>query len=380
MKTRLTVLALMAALLVSVAAVAFAVTTPALSDIDVPECPEVPTMTTKNDGHTMNVVFSDSMQWVCCIWNWNWEQMTFTNPEQTEAVISMDGHSVQPGYGIWQNSSYDDDGNCVWSGMGNYEMPYAFDGGLANGVNVKYKRNGALAQVTIQLAGTEYFDNGASTNTTITYKNQPDSIGNMKIYISDIKEEYADGSFIKTDYAMDGLPTYAYMITDSGEHIVLFNWEPAEETEETEDPEDPEDPEEETEEDLVIFEGSMELTGIEVWDNWADNYTSLDLTTAQQIKDFVAGESIKVTFEFPYEDWYSESWSNGPMLLIQPTDNWAWGQFSTEASDKEQGVAIFTYEDIAASVGDITADREYKYFAIYPSSQDLIITKVEIIK
>ena len=224
MKRRFLVLMLAAALIISVASVASAAKFPNAQAAGILDLlPEIPEMKTKNDGSTQSVTLSAPMEWLCAIWNWNWVQMEWTNGDHTEASVPMSGQSnTQQGYGIWVNANFDDEGNVTWQGTGTYEMPYAYDGGLADGTNVKFDRFGNPVQVTIEKSGTEYFANGASTKTTIVFGHQDDSEGSKKYYVANVKEEYADGSYIFGHFAMNGDPTSVYLIDASGAYKLLY--------------------------------------------------------------------------------------------------------------------------------------------------------------
>jgi len=224
MRKHILVLAMAAVLMIAAVTVASAVTVPNANTAGIMDLmPEVPTMKTKNDGQTQTVTLSAPMNWLCGIWNWNWVQMEWTNAEHTEASVPMSGQSnAQQGYGIWVSANFDEEGNVTWNGTGTYEMPYAYDGGLDDGTNVKFDRFGNPVLVTIETAGTEYFGSGASTKTTITYGNVNDSEGTKKFYVASVKEEYADGSFIFGHFAMSGEPSSIYTIDANGAYKLLY--------------------------------------------------------------------------------------------------------------------------------------------------------------
>lgn len=375
MKTRFTVLALLVVLLISVAVAASAISIPNVKDSGAPEPPEIPTMYTKNDGKTQTVTMSSPIDWIASIWNWEWFEMKFDNEEHTQASVSMEGHHAAQGWGIWVSSSYDADGNLTWTGTGVYGEeghPYAYDVTLPGGTNVKYGTHGNPVEITIDdYAGSSYFDNGKSRLTKYIYKCGTNSVDKPVTYLYQLQESYADGSFIRTTYAMNGEPTYAFLMTKDKSEIVLYNWNPPEKEKPAPEPVD--------DDDTVIFEGSKDFKGITDWNNWADNTDHIDLSAAPQMQNFASGKAIKVTFNFPYDDWAAQDWSSGPVLIVQPTDNWVWGQFETSASDKANGTAFFSYDSIASKVDAPTTDRGYKYFNIYPLGTDITITKVEIV-
>lgn len=379
MKTRLSIAALLTVLLVLVSAVALAdVTVPALGDM--PACPEVPAMTVQNDGSTLTATFSEPVSWAAGIWDWNFVSADFTDGSQTAFTLDVaannDQFHCQLGFGKYKGMWLNDDGSVGGQYFGTYDMGIAFDVVLQDGTDVKYDGFGKPAQVTVNGGGTQLFGNGSASSTQYSYMCERDGLNRPVNYLSKVQETYADGSALLANYSMDGMVTRVSAIDPDGNVTVLYNWKSAV----PETPEDPEEPEEPGEEDLVIFEGEQELKGISDWDGWADKTDNYSLVGADQLKKFSSGQSIKVTFQFPYDDWKDADWSNGPMLLIQPTDNWAWGQFNTSAADKAQGISVFSYDDIANSaVGALTADREFKYFAIYPMSQDITVTRIEIV-
>lgn len=224
MKTKILVLVLAAVLLLSVASVASAVSFPRVEETGLMELlPEVPTMKTKNDGATQHVTLSAPMDWLCAIWNWNWVQMSWDNGEKTEASVPMSGQgNGAQGFGLWLSANFDDEGNCTWQGTGTYAMPYAYDGGLSDGTNVKFDTHGKPVQITKEMSGTEFFGNGTSTKTTVVYGYQADMKGRMKYYVANVKEEYADGSYIFAHYGMGGAPSSVYTIDANGAYKLLY--------------------------------------------------------------------------------------------------------------------------------------------------------------
>ncbi len=374
MKSRITALFLAVMMLLAMVSTASAVSIPTQADNSVlDEIPELPTMKCKNDGKTQTITMSEPISWVAAIFcdgkDWTWNEMTFTNDEHTQASVDMTSHAMSPGFGFWSNE---------W-GAGNYKMSYAYDVVLANGTDVKYGRYGAPAQMEFTRTGTEYFGNGASKKATILVQFEeaaPTSNVGKNPYVANIKEEYADGTVISCFFAPNGTPRYAVLTdADGRQHEIYTRPRPESST--------PAGGDEPSEEDLVLFEGSQKLNGQPDWeDGWIDRTDHLGLAGNDKMDQFVSGTSLKITWEFPYEDWKDADWSNGPMIVVQPTDNWVWAQAQSDGSTKAEGVSVFSFDTLAGinSLGGPTSDRDYKYFGIYPLGTELTITKVEIVK
>ena len=368
MKARLTVFVLLIVALISVAVVASAITIPSVKESGAPEPPEIPTMKCKNDGVTQTVTMSSPIDWIASIWNWEWFEMKFDNEEHTQASVSMEGHHAAQGWGIWVSSNYDEEGNVTWTGTGIYGEeghPYAYDVTLPGGTNVKYGAHGNPVEITIDdYAGSSYFDNGKSRLTKYIYKGGTNCVdeNNIIIYLYQLQESYADGSFIRTTYAMNGEPTYAFLMTKDKNEIVLYNWDPEEE-----------EPAEIPESGLVLFEGESTVAWSGWDEGWDNRNIAVDLTAFNDVlKTLKSGQSISVEYQSQY---------NKPILLIK-TEPWSvWGQIDPWNFDVQggDGSAQYSYDLIAGAGVPFDEDHNFTWFGVYGGGEDITVTKVEIL-
>lgn len=324
-------LALAVAMILSVTAVASAVTFPNANDLGL-ERPEIPTMKTKLKGTTQYVTLDQPVSWMAAVRNWgNYTSLEFD--ENNTASYSTAGQSIQPGHAFWgwagyslyhneyfyseteaptktvdttkeaygsygyheitvdgQPKKYDagywaeipvaryedgyvetknvyvaaktedqaavdavvakaieavastylnkDDQATVKAELeamdfgadyyangfytatiddrfyngGAYDTEYAYHGATNDGVDVKYAKDGKPVFETIETSGTEFFGNGTSVKTTVTWKYAKND-AKFKAgydahwfvwYISEIKEEYEDGSSLRGKFSMNG--------------------------------------------------------------------------------------------------------------------------------------------------------------------------------
>ena len=367
------VLALAVVMLLSVAAVASAVTIPNAKDLEIPEIPQLPVMQTKNNGTTQTVTFSEPVDWMAAVYcdgkEWTWNDVTWASQDHLEATVDMTAHKMSPGYGFWSSANYDADGNCTWSGAGFYEMDYAYDVILPDGTDVKFSNAGEPRELTLRLAGTEYFGSGKSVDTNVLMKYRPNAAGKVVPYVHEIKESYRNGSTIVGHFSMNGTPYSVVQTAPDGTKTILFGRSaaaaPADDT-----------PAEPTEGGEVLFEG--EATGaFPSWESWQDNNVALDLKQyAAKLNALAEGQSIAVTYT---------SANNPPLLLIQPQNGdkaWSWNQIEAPDSNTTTDagkVATYSYNTIVNAIGTPNAELTYSYFALYGYGEDATVTKVEIL-
>ena len=111
----------------------------------------------------------------------------------------------------WYSLYYDEDGrvDIIHEGHsisgGTYDMGYAYHGADANGVEVKYALNGNLVAETLELTDANFFGSEeAPTKTKVTWSSSTNMLGAPVVYISEIAEEYADGSTKTYKFSMNG--------------------------------------------------------------------------------------------------------------------------------------------------------------------------------
>ena len=176
-----------------------------LSEIeDLPECPEVPTMKVKTVRGTTTLTLSEPLTWLQVINNWNWMDIIEWDEEKlvgtytTEGLTSAVGTGKYMGHwygGKWEtgetlpgtaspsdlkpteafdkydggytrqnfNWEYDEENDQyvqtdTMTGMycGWYDMGFGYDGGIADGSDVKYKPSGKVASITVTKTGVNY--------------------------------------------------------------------------------------------------------------------------------------------------------------------------------------------------------------------------------
>ena len=87
-------------------------------------------------------------------------------------------------------------GTFGWS-----EMGYAYDGETVDGAKVKFDRWGRVVSITVEVPGANFFeDETAPEKTEVTWSCLVTDYG-RRMYISDIKATYADGSTITAQYS-----------------------------------------------------------------------------------------------------------------------------------------------------------------------------------
>ena len=226
-----------------------------LSEISgLPDMPELPKMKVKSSGDVVTVTLDAPVAWMSAVRDWsNYTGLEFD--ENNVAVYSRSGDKINPGFAYWgwdrrHNDHYlektevseeyakdyqawsnkskdkygdygwedytkgyivpgkDADGNKVYyeiyeySGAqgGSYAMNYAYHGATADGVNVYYDTHGLLIKADMEVTGQNFFGSEtAPTKSKITW-----SSGNYCYYISNITEEFEDGTRISADFAHNG--------------------------------------------------------------------------------------------------------------------------------------------------------------------------------
>jgi len=228
-----------------------------LSEISgLPDMPELPKMKVKSSGDVVTVTLDAPVAWMSAVRNWG-DYTGLEFDENNVAVYSRSGDKVNPGFGIWgwgpdqrnsninadvqegvdldiseyeyknkykggsygehyygyqkvyENEEGDEeypDGYTVvvnydsFVNGGSYAMPYAYHGATAEGVNVYYDTHGLLIKADMEVTGQNFFGTEtAPTKSKITWAS-----GNYCYYISNITEEYEDGSSISVDFAHNG--------------------------------------------------------------------------------------------------------------------------------------------------------------------------------
>ena len=230
----------------------------ALSNISeisgLPDMPELPKMKVKSSGDVVTVTLDAPVAWMSAVRDWsNYAGLEFD--ENNVAVYSRSGDKINPGfayygwdrgrnyttlekdvvsedyaksykawtvkdkvkYGDWGQETYykgyivpgkDADGNKVYYEVfetsqisgGSYAMAYAYHGATADGVNVYYDTHGLLIKAEMEVTGQNFFGSEtAPTKSKITW-----SSGNYCYYISNITEEFEDGTKISADFAHNG--------------------------------------------------------------------------------------------------------------------------------------------------------------------------------
>jgi len=257
------VLAVMMVLAVSIASADYSVPSKSSKIEDLPERPEVPTMTTKRYGDSITVTMSEAPAYMSAVYNWQWVDMTFD--EDNVAVVDATNGKSQIGTGTYGNATvtrnypggengwqwksiedpsfwdinekypggkyytsawkgsttykpykdkdgnfiYDKDGNAlgvlIECGCGWYDMDFAYDGETQDGVKVTYGRFGECLSITVTVEGANYFNNDVEpSKVEVTFK-PLNSYGrnSWKWYVANITETYDEGDIasISADYA-----------------------------------------------------------------------------------------------------------------------------------------------------------------------------------
>jgi len=221
-----------------------------------PDMPELPKMKVKSSGDVVTVTLDAPVAWMSAVRNWG-DYTSLEFDENNVAVYSRSGDKVNPGFAIWgwgPNQRSSDGDTYILSGVGHdipeyeykdkykggsygehyygyqkvyeneegdedypdgytvvhwynsfvnggsYAMPYAYHGATAEGVNVYYDTHGLLIKADMEVTGQNFFGTEtAPTKSKITWYS-----GNYCYYISNITEEYEDGSSISVDFAHNG--------------------------------------------------------------------------------------------------------------------------------------------------------------------------------
>ena len=221
--------------------------------MDLPARPSVPSAVCKNNGSVQTITFSEPVEWVAGIWNWNW--VNADAADESKTVWTLDqasndrAYHAQQGYGTWsacwQVQRVDTDGNTYWGWdcvTGTYAMSYAYDVSTTDGLNVKYDNAGHAVVITQTLSGTNFFGNGESTETKIEWVfdgtcNGADNIqyiGNNSCtsvgghgghpgvwFVDAISETYADGTRAQGSFLRNigGQMTH-YTLFDADSNVV----------------------------------------------------------------------------------------------------------------------------------------------------------------
>ncbi len=361
------ILVLVIIALLSVAAVASAVTIPGnVKDLEIPEIPQLPEMKTKNDGTTQTITFSEPVNWMAAVYcdghDWTWNDVTWASADHLEATVDMSAHKMSPGYGFWASSNYDADGNCTWSGTGFYEMDYAYDVVLVDGTDVKFDQFGQPRELTIQTAGTEYFGNGRAVNTTVFVRFREDSAGRLVPYVETIKEAYRNGSSIQGRFSMNGQPNSAFAIAPDGTRTVLFARSvPA-----------PAPAPVDENGSIILFEGGV-YSDFDGWDEgWENRNAAVELAScSSDLQALQPGQSIVVHYE-----------SDSKPILMLKTDPWTvWGQIDPWNYNigGSNGEAIYSYELLTGAGIPLDSSHSFSTINIVGAGTGVTVTKVEII-
>ena len=229
----------------------------ALSNISeisgLPDMPELPKMKVKSSGDVVTVTLDAPVAWMSAVRDWsNYTSLEFD--ENNVAVYSRSGDKINPGFAYWgwdrgshqvwkweedvskevydsfvassgtskwkdgnygehyydfdYAVEYEIDDNPAWKIVhethfingGSYAMAYAYHGATADGVNVYYDTHGLLIKADMEVTGQNFFGSEtAPTKSKITW-----SSGNYCYYISNITEEFEDGTTISADFAHNG--------------------------------------------------------------------------------------------------------------------------------------------------------------------------------
>ena len=220
-----------------------------ISEIDgLPECPEVPSMTVKTSKGITTITVSEPLTWLQVINNWNWMDIIQWDADKlvgtysTEGLTSAVGSGKYMGHwdaGSWETGAtqpvatdtdltpYEDFNNnedsgytrsiYTWkydeeadvykqiqsmSGMysGWYDMGFGYDGGIADGSDVKYTPSGKVASITVTKTGVNYLGSEkAPVKSEVTFKRM---YGRM--YLATIKETFDDDSTVEAEFNFNG--------------------------------------------------------------------------------------------------------------------------------------------------------------------------------
>lgn len=223
-----------------------------LSQIEnLPECPQVPTMKVKTSAGNATITLSEPLAWLQVVDNWQWKDIISWNEDKTVGTYSFADFKSAPGAGRWNShwgwTNYDGwvdadkfdgsalqgtstsredttlttqlpqyaeavgDGTTVWGynlfhdtaviGWGTYDLGFAYDGGLADGTDVKYDAGGQVVSVMVTKTGENYLGSEKTpVKAEILFKQQ---YGRMFLY--EIKEFYDDDSTLTAHYNFNGV-------------------------------------------------------------------------------------------------------------------------------------------------------------------------------
>ena len=213
------------------------------ADIEnLPECPEVPTMKVKSAGKTTTITLSAPLSWLNVVSNWKWLDIIQWNEDKTVGTYSTADLKTAPGFGSWNSKwisewsqgqvdpanwkkssdnwgKYTDEGGMTTHyyfdtyldgdeeigklmGLmfGTYPMDFAYDGGIADGSNVKYTAGGKVASVTVTKEGENYLGSEkAPVKSEVTFKQMY-----RRMYVAEIKETFDDDSTITATFNFAG--------------------------------------------------------------------------------------------------------------------------------------------------------------------------------
>ena len=240
------VVAVMMVLAVSIASADYAVPGQTSTIEDLPERPEVPTMTTKRHGDSITVTMSEAPASMSALYNGEYVDMSFdednvavvdaTNgksqigtstygeatvlrfyPSGEEAVFYStvgdaafyDGKyyvapykmtiSYKPYLDAEGNFIYDENGEAlgqvVICEVGWEDMEYAYEGETQDGVRVCYGRFGECLAITVTVEGVSYFNNDVEpSKVEVTFKPlETAGRASWKWYVANITETYDEG-------------------------------------------------------------------------------------------------------------------------------------------------------------------------------------------
>lgn len=263
-------LALFVVLVMTLAAVSAFAAPANISEIqDLPEFPAVPSMTVKSAAGVTTVTMDAPMSWISAVRSWsNYTSLEFD--ANGVATYETTGQNIAPGFANWgwADSHWGYDYEYGWdpswgeyvpysysdsNGFGDYgyhytessqlienedgtqtvkvvvkqteggmyPMAYAYHGATTDNIDVKYDTHGNLVSATVELTGKNFlgseeapvkskvtFSNGLTTVTRTDKEEEFTYQYDRPVqYISNITEEFADGSTLSADFAQNGKVT-----------------------------------------------------------------------------------------------------------------------------------------------------------------------------
>ena len=219
-----------------------------ISEIEgLPECPEVPTMKVKTVKGTTTITMSEPLTWLNVINNWTWLDIIQWDEDKLVGTYTTEGLTSAVGtgkyMGRWDAGSWETgatqpvatdtdltpaeafdkyDGGYTRSiftwvfdeetgeykeiqsmaGMysGWYDMGFGYDGGIADGSDVKYTPSGRVYSITVTKTGVNYLGGEKEpVKSEVTFKSL---YGRM--YVASIKETYDDDSTLEAVFSFNG--------------------------------------------------------------------------------------------------------------------------------------------------------------------------------